>query len=530
VATSANILAIFAPKAPVESTPPQDHYSENDDGFKNFLEDAIKQGGPPQENYSSRNSDRQDAKSLEQNAKVAKSSKDAPAPVQKTKTSKPDPQNKASTPASSRKSGAVRDANDAAAADPGEELTRDLESLDLNEDQIKALLDLLASGNDAGVVQFLQNLLGNVSLDGGSSVEGQDPSSLKPQDLLAQMKEDKARAIDLLVQAGLSRQDARDLVTKLETAKPVSGPDPARTSAPVPQEDVVALADSKGGKPIDAKGSGSSSANDPNREGVKSNKVETADGKAPPPKPPSHPDSETPRVTIDKPEAGKPASPLKQNEQGPELKLVGADASAKGPLDAASPVKNLAGVKGTVELQVQNVGSGTDGSSRTAEAAKPVTPESIAQRGIPETKIVSQILDKFSLRTAGNGNEVKIKLDPPSLGTVRMSVSTVGETVRTTIIAENHAVKQVIENNLSQLKDSMSAQGLKMDNVTVLVGGESQQNQGNPHKGPDDGRSFSSAFRQEALNQKAASQEAPPEGRWAFRGSGEYQDSISIFA
>ena len=54
-----------------------------------------------------------------------------------------------------------------------------------------------------------------------------------------------------------------------------------------------------------------------------------------------------------------------------------------------------------------------------------------------------------------------------------MSIITSGDGVRTIIIAENQAVKQVIENNLSQLRDSMSAQGLKLDGFSVLVGGDS---------------------------------------------------------
>jgi flagellar hook-length control protein FliK len=54
-----------------------------------------------------------------------------------------------------------------------------------------------------------------------------------------------------------------------------------------------------------------------------------------------------------------------------------------------------------------------------------------------------------------------------------MSIITSGDGVRTLIVAENQAVKQVIENNLSQLRDSMLAQGLTLDGFSVLVGGDS---------------------------------------------------------
>jgi flagellar hook-length control protein FliK len=54
-----------------------------------------------------------------------------------------------------------------------------------------------------------------------------------------------------------------------------------------------------------------------------------------------------------------------------------------------------------------------------------------------------------------------------------MKITTSGDTVRTVIVAENHAVKQVIENNFNQLRDAMNGQGLKVDSFTVTVGGES---------------------------------------------------------
>ena len=54
-----------------------------------------------------------------------------------------------------------------------------------------------------------------------------------------------------------------------------------------------------------------------------------------------------------------------------------------------------------------------------------------------------------------------------------MNIITSGDGVRTVIVAENQAVKQVIENNLSQLRDSMTSQGLKIDSFSVLVGGDS---------------------------------------------------------
>ncbi len=56
-----------------------------------------------------------------------------------------------------------------------------------------------------------------------------------------------------------------------------------------------------------------------------------------------------------------------------------------------------------------------------------------------------------------------------------MNVSTSGESIRATIVAENNIVKAVIENNLAQLKDSITHQGVKIDSFNVLVGGNAGQ-------------------------------------------------------
>ena len=66
--------------------------------------------------------------------------------------------------------------------------------------------------------------------------------------------------------------------------------------------------------------------------------------------------------------------------------------------------------------------------------------------------------------------------------------------MRTLIVAENQAVKQVIENNFNQLRDAMGEQGLKVDSFTVTVGGES--NQQNASDNPSEKKDNPSSFEQ----------------------------------
>jgi flagellar hook-length control protein FliK len=74
-----------------------------------------------------------------------------------------------------------------------------------------------------------------------------------------------------------------------------------------------------------------------------------------------------------------------------------------------------------------------------------------------------------------------------------MNIITSGDGVRTVIIAENQAVKQAIESNLSQLRDSMLSQGLKLDGFSVFVGGDDSNpefSQQRDHSGQPDTNDF----------------------------------------
>ncbi|MBC8283802.1 MAG: flagellar hook-length control protein FliK, partial [Nitrospinae bacterium] len=187
---------------------------------------------------------------------------------------------------------------------------------------------------------------------------------------------------------------------------------------------------------------------------------------------------EAPRITPPEPtgnQGAKTSNNFSQllNDNNAQATLV----QTEGGKDAGS-FKGLESAKSAPEIQVQAPTSAAENAIKATEANKSALPEKLVARGASETKIINQIVNKLNVRTTGAQNEVHVKLDPPSLGTVRLNISTVGDSVRTVIIAENHAVKQTIENNFNQLRDAMNEQGLKVDSFSVTVGGES----GNPNE------------------------------------------------
>ena len=137
----------------------------------------------------------------------------------------------------------------------------------------------------------------------------------------------------------------------------------------------------------------------------------------------------------------------------------------------ATKSKSLEGIKANGEVQLVNNNVASGANKTNLNIKTPLTENAIYKAPI-QTRVIDQIINRLSIRSNGSQSEVKIQLDPPSLGRVRMNIITSGDGVRTVIVAENQAVKQVIENNLSQLRDSMAGQGLKIDGFSVLVGGD----------------------------------------------------------
>ena len=85
---------------------------------------------------------------------------------------------------------------------------------------------------------------------------------------------------------------------------------------------------------------------------------------------------------------------------------------------------------------------------------------------------LNEIVKSAVFRFKEGHSEVKLHLQPESLGNVRLQVAMENQQVHLKVIAEYHAVKELIENSISQLKADLQAHGLEIDEVEVFVAGE----------------------------------------------------------
>jgi flagellar hook-length control protein FliK len=94
--------------------------------------------------------------------------------------------------------------------------------------------------------------------------------------------------------------------------------------------------------------------------------------------------------------------------------------------------------------------------------------------------VMRQLAEKMNAALRTGANEIRIQLRPDSLGEVKLRIRMEGDVVFAKIQVENQQVKQVVENNMQFLKDSLSQQHLQAGSLDVSVGGEGFSSSGDP--------------------------------------------------
>ena len=95
---------------------------------------------------------------------------------------------------------------------------------------------------------------------------------------------------------------------------------------------------------------------------------------------------------------------------------------------------------------------------------------------------LDQIVRKAVLYMRNGQHEAKIDLKPEFLGHVRMQVITENHQVTIKILTEFGFVKEMVENNIQQLKTDLQQQGLNVDKLEVAVSDDSDGNKNHQQK------------------------------------------------
>jgi flagellar hook-length control protein FliK len=150
-------------------------------------------------------------------------------------------------------------------------------------------------------------------------------------------------------------------------------------------------------------------------------------------------------------------------EAGLKIKASGTESSADKMIQMESESKdngtiipkNLSGDKSLDELM-------TERENRLAS-------------NISRAGTLNQIVEKTALNLKNGKSQVRIDLKPEFLGSVRMKITTENHLVTVRILTELPVVKEMIENNLSQLKTDLQSHGLQIDKLDVSIANDSHQ-------------------------------------------------------
>ncbi|MTV47799.1 hypothetical protein GJ688_02220 [Heliobacillus mobilis] len=88
-----------------------------------------------------------------------------------------------------------------------------------------------------------------------------------------------------------------------------------------------------------------------------------------------------------------------------------------------------------------------------------------------------QMVENTQLLKKSGGSELRIQLKPEVLGKMQLSLSVDAGIVSVRFSAENPQVRQMLESNLPELKQSLEEQGLKFDRIDVSVGNQNLNSQ-----------------------------------------------------
>jgi len=161
--------------------------------------------------------------------------------------------------------------------------------------------------------------------------------------------------------------------------------------------------------------------------------------------------------------------PEVQEKEVVQAKVVGSvgtvvtDGEASDNQAGRSPLPH--GHTGTVPVRSDGVRV-TEGGARMPESFQTLPPDTARD-------VVDQVVKGLALKVQGENSEVRIRLEPESLGEVVVSMRMENGKLQAQIDVSQAGVKGVLESNLGQLRQSLSTRGIDVQRLDVVFSGGS---------------------------------------------------------
>ncbi|MGC8783710.1 MAG: flagellar hook-length control protein FliK [Armatimonadota bacterium] len=105
------------------------------------------------------------------------------------------------------------------------------------------------------------------------------------------------------------------------------------------------------------------------------------------------------------------------------------------------------------------------------------TPETVVQPSeVSPAEVVRQVARQIETMTSQRStSSVTLQLEPEHLGRLRVTISVNDGAIHTHIVADNHAVRQMLESNSTLLQQALQERGLQLGALQVSVQGDGRQ-------------------------------------------------------
>lgn len=136
-------------------------------------------------------------------------------------------------------------------------------------------------------------------------------------------------------------------------------------------------------------------------------------------------------------------------------------------IEAEQPRETKRDENGNMQQQMQDMQKPAENLQQTQGSA--IAAEQTTERfGLQRTqKIIDQIADYVKIHSSEKLTSMEIALNPASLGSVNLHVSSKGGVISAQLYAQDEAVRAALESQVAALKESLEAQGMKVDAIEI---------------------------------------------------------------
>lgn len=171
---------------------------------------------------------------------------------------------------------------------------------------------------------------------------------------------------------------------------------------------------------------------------------------------------EKPVIVVEQ-ESAAPVTDMQQESTGDQE----VQTAMTTDIEAEQPRETKRDENGNMQQQMQDMQKPAENLQQTqgsAIAAEQTTERFDLQR---TQKIIDQIADYVKIHSSEKLTSMEIALNPASLGSVNLHVSSKGGVISAQLYAQDEAVRAALESQVAALKESLEAQGMKVDAIEI---------------------------------------------------------------